>query len=64
MNTREIADKLFAYADYLGSRKSEIDAQWRVLRRDRDAELRNAYESEETAVRDMANHLWEAKTSV
>jgi len=64
MNTREIAEKLYAYADHLSSRKNEINAQWHVLRRDEDAEMRRAYENEEHEVRSMANDLWEKKAAV
>lgn len=64
MNTREIAEKLFAYAEWLESRKNDISAQYRVLHRDEDAELHNAYEAEEKQVRDMANILWDKKETL
>lgn len=64
MNTRDIASKLYAYADLLDAETSKLNARWRITGEDADAVAHNRYEHEAADVRVMAHELWDAKASV
>ena len=64
MNTRDIADKLWAYADLLEAEKSRLSFMYRLMHTDHVAEILGRIESDLEDVRGMANELWDKKESI
>ncbi|MEB2554099.1 hypothetical protein [Burkholderia cenocepacia] len=64
MNTRDIADKLWAYADLLDSEAHRAHAIWRITHEDSASELKVRLDVEIEEVRSMANKLWDKKESI
>jgi hypothetical protein len=64
MNTRDIADKLRAYADLLESEVRRASAIYSITHSDSASELLNRLEYELKEVRDMAAYLWDKKESI
>jgi acyl-CoA reductase-like NAD-dependent aldehyde dehydrogenase len=58
---RQIAEKLWVYADLLESEKCRLAAMQKLLTRDADEEAVRAIEREIESVREMARALWEQK---
>lgn len=64
MNTRDIANKLYAYAVLLEVEKSRASAMYQITGSDSASELMNRLESEVKEIQDMANELWDKKESI
>lgn len=64
MNTRDIAQKLYAYADMLEGEKCRAHAMCRILNDDRDSESFTRLEQEVEEVRQMAAELWNKKEAI
>jgi hypothetical protein len=64
MNTRDIANKLFAYAALLESEKNRASAMYQITGSDSASELMNRLASELDEIHNMANELWDKKESI
>jgi len=64
MNTREIAKKLWAYAELLDAEKSRAMAIFRITNDDALENIFARPDAEIEEVRTMANELWDKKESI
>lgn len=64
MNTREIANKLWVYAELLEAEKCRAMAMFRITHDDAPAQIVARLDTEIEEARNMANELWDKKESI